>query len=138
VSTLIIIALYGWGIYKCVAIARRPTTNAKGAYSLALILIAVAVGSIATSSLMSTDRKGRSTLLDSDAAFLSQILIVCAVIALAALVLAVLGLRETRKSRAMDEAFASIPGRGMAIVTIVLSLLMLGGSLIGVLVKRLS
>jgi hypothetical protein len=118
-TTVVILALFGAGVYKCVVTARLPTVIAKGAYSLALMLVAWGIWLVAFSGVITLDRRGRPILLESDATFLSQVFIVCGIIALAALVLAVLGLREAAMPRSADEEFAPIPGRGMAITTIV-------------------
>ncbi len=75
-------------------------------------------------------------MLDADASFLFQAMTVCSFIMLSAFVLAVLGLRETGKPRPTDEEFAPIPGRGMAILTIVLSSLMVGFPVVSILLVR--
>jgi hypothetical protein len=87
---LIVVAPIAWGLYKCSVLARRPTTNRKAVYALALmlgvwlLLLAIAVTSGGP---------------ESDA----QLLVAAAVLftgaPLAASVLAILGLREIHLSK---------------------------------------
>lgn len=132
----VIIALLGFGVYKSVITARLPAATAKGAYSMAIALVAWGIALATSSGVVSLDRKGRPILLESDAAFLVQVMIVCGVIAIGAIVLAVLGLREAAKPRTADEEFAPVPGRGMAKFAIVLSLLFFALPVISTLLAR--
>lgn len=121
-SNVFTIALFAWGIYKCVTIARRPEANAKGAYSLAIVLVSLGIFSIASSIALTPGRAGKVVLLDADRMFLFQAGSVCGLLDVVAIVFAILGLREIKRTTRADE-FGSTPGRGMAIFTLVLSTL---------------
>jgi uncharacterized membrane protein len=117
---VIFITLLAIAIYKCVTIAQRPTSNAKCAYSLGIVLGAMGLISIASAFATSTDSAGKIALASaSDRMFLLQTTGVCFLIAIVGAVFAILGLREIDQRRTAED-FAPTPGRGMAIFALVL------------------
>ena len=84
---LIVVAPFAWGLYKCSVLAQRPATNKKALYALAtmlgvwLVVLAIAV---------------ISPVAEGDARLLIAGALLFAGAPVAAVVLAVLGLREIR------------------------------------------
>jgi hypothetical protein len=99
---LVILGLFTWGLWKLVFdVARRPNTNAKCAYGLALALASWGIGMVL--------RGG------DDASADARVLAVVVTLSLqvVAIVLAVMGLREVRREPAHDE-LGVVKGRGLA------------------------
>lgn len=87
---LILIAPFAWGLYKCSILARRPTTNRKAVYGLAVVLGVWLV--LLTIAAISSGFEGDIQLLVAGALLFTGAPI-------AASVLAVLGLREISLSK---------------------------------------
>jgi hypothetical protein len=87
---LILVAPFAWGLYKCAMLARRPTTNKKAVLALAAMLgVWVVVLTIAA--------------ISSAAAWDARLVVagtfLFAGVAIAASILAILGLREIRRAK---------------------------------------
>jgi hypothetical protein len=138
---IILAALLAWGIYKCITIAKRPTANAKCAYSLAIILAAFGILPLAMPLVaivfiglrVKAEIHGTSGVA---AHILSVVGAVGAVLLFVippvmAIIFAIRGIREigTRHERGDRGHYE---GRGMAIWAIVLSIVLLGLASAGV------
>ena len=116
---IFLLPLLGWGIYKCFVLAKRPTSNAKCAYSLGIMLEALALFAIPFSLFTTTDPAGQIVVLASARVLLFLAILVCSLLASLSVVFAILGLWEIQQNKTADH-FAPTSGRGIAIFALVL------------------
>lgn len=109
-----------WGIYKCISTAKRPTANAKCAYSLAIILATWGILPLVVALLIWLRFLG-----------LVLVVILCVIPAVVAIVFAIRGIREIGSLQERGDR-NHYGGRGMAIWAIVFSTVLLGSFSLGV------